>query len=107
MEDFNLKKFLVENRLTSNSRMLKEGWFDDTMYNIFKGKEGFGNRIKATPETVEKLIQISRERGLNTDETENSKWAWKKGSDKMDWSYDGREGYLYYGDEYKDLVNSL
>ncbi len=106
MDNFNLKKFLVENKLTTNSKTISEG-FNDIMYSIFKGKEGFRNRTKATPETVQKLIQISRERGLNTDETENSKWAWKEGSDKMDWNYDADEGYLYYGDEYKNIIKTL
>ena len=32
MENFNLKKFLVENKLTSNSRILSEGIFGDTAF---------------------------------------------------------------------------
>jgi hypothetical protein len=104
MDNFNLKKFLIENQLTNNSKTLSEG-FDDIMYSIFKGKDGFKNRIKTSPEAVIKLAQISKEKGLNVDES--GRWAWKEGSDKMDWNYDAEEGYLYYGDEYKDIIKNL
>ena len=54
---------------------------------------------------VDNLITYVKEKGLNVDES--GRWAWKEGSDKMDWNYDAEEGYLYYGDEYKDIIKNL
>jgi hypothetical protein len=39
MENFNLKKFLVENKLTTNSKMLNEGVLEDFVADIAKLKE--------------------------------------------------------------------
>ena len=39
MEDFNLKKFLVENKLTTNSKALNEGVLEDFVADIAKLKE--------------------------------------------------------------------
>jgi uncharacterized membrane protein YheB (UPF0754 family) len=86
-------------------KVLKKEGLSDMMYNVFKGKNSFKNRIKTTPEVVNKLAQISKEKGINVDES--GRWAWKEGSDKMDWNYDAKDGYLYYGDEYKDIINQL
>ena len=39
MEDFNLKKFLVENKLTTNSKLINEGVLEDFVADIAKLKE--------------------------------------------------------------------
>jgi hypothetical protein len=39
MENFNLKKFLVENKLTTNSKALNEGVLEDFVADIAKLKE--------------------------------------------------------------------
>jgi len=83
----------------------KNEGLSNMMYNVFKGKNSFKNRTKTTPEVVSKLAQISKEKGLNVDES--GRWAWKEGSDKMDWNYDAKDGYLYYGDEYKNIVDKI
>jgi hypothetical protein len=101
-EGFDLRNFLVENKLTTNSKLINEE-VGSIMYNIFKSKEDFKYRRKVTAELVEKLAQISREKGLNVEE--DGLWAWKEGSEEMEWKYVG--GYLYYDQDYAGIINAL
>ena len=67
MENFNLKKFLVENKLTSNSRMLNENVSRATFY---KGLKQELADVEVEKEDIKKIIDP--ENGLG--KFEEGKW---------------------------------
>jgi hypothetical protein len=100
MDLMNESQFVNESFLSNIKDAIKNG---DT-YHLFKGKDNHQNRKKITPIQAKKLITKSKELGLEVELYGKSSWAWKKGTDRTEWTYDGNDGYIYYKDEYEQYI---
>jgi len=81
MENFNLKKFLVENKLTSNSRMINENLY----YNYQDSKTGA--RIIMNDDTMDAILDDPQLQDFITPKsfTRNNKGEVALGVDWMDY----------------------
>jgi len=76
MENFNLKKFLVENKLTYNSRILSEAvevpeWLKGKLADVHS-KPGQGSIFAKPIDTVMKTVQQVVDGAKNVDQVANS-----------------------------------
>ena len=94
------EQFISESFLSNVKDAIKKG---DT-YHLFKGKDSHQNRKKITLDQARKLVAKSQELGLEVELYGKSSWAWKKGTDRTEWTYDGNDGYIYYKDEYEQYI---
>ncbi len=99
----NLKTFteFLNESLLSN---IKDAIKNKDFYHLFKDGNMHTNRTKITFDQAKKLVAKSQDLGLQVDLQDKSSWAYKKGDDKTEWYYDGKESYLYYKDEYKQYI---
>jgi hypothetical protein len=84
---------------------IKDAIKNKDVYHLFKGDTSHQNRKKITPDQAKKLLDKSKELGLETEIYKNASWAWKKGTDKTEWIYDfDGDNYIYYKDEYEQYI---